>query len=365
MAVSAVPADQPKPEIVSDETIDDLQKRFQGFPAPHGLFDPSIASPALLREYGLPPRPDPNSQPLLRQVWNRGFGAPLTLKQFQFDRGLVEATNYRLHFRQADELPFAQTRFETSLNWSGAYVSANRDRQFVQIWGVWRIPDNLRLPPAPFQGPSGIDYMCSNWIGLDGQRLYFDSSLPQIGTSSTLPAGGRPATAQAWTQWWARGMKTVPVPLGLMVAPGNRVLSVLTAWDPQTVILVMVNLSTMQAQAVEVTAPPVTLSDGTIATPEIAGATAEWIVERPRIPGKKELYNFPDYGHSEFDFCIAVEGEGVDIFSLFAGLPMQLQAARRIRMFEVLFNPARTAFISMPRKLDNTRVHLKYGGFPG
>jgi hypothetical protein len=362
MAVSAAPAGQSKPENVSDDTIDDLQKRIQGFPVPDGLFDPSIASPALLREYGLPPRPDPSSQPLLRQVWDRGFGAPLTLKEFQFDKGLAEATEYRLQLRQADELPFAETRFETSLNWSGAYITANRNRQFLQIWGIWRVPDNLRLPPAPFQGPVGVDYICSNWIGLDGQRLYFDSSLPQIGTSSTLPAGGGPTTAQAWIQWWARGMDTVPVPLGLAVAPGNQVLSVLTAWDPQTVTLVMVNLSTMQAQAVEATAPMVKL-DGTMATPQIAGATAEWIVERPRIPGKKELYNFPDYGHSEFDFCVAVEGEGVDIFSLFAGLPQQLQAARRIRMFEVLFNPARTAFISMPRKGSDTSVRVRYGGF--
>ena len=267
MAVSVAPAGQSKPENLSDETIADLQKRFRGFPVPDGLFDPSTASPALLREYGLPPRPDPNSQPQLRQVWDRGFGAPLRLKEFQFDAGLVEATTYRLHFRQAHELPFAETRFETSLNWSGAYITANRDRQFLQIWGVWRVPDNLRLPPAPFQGPIGIDYMCSNWIGLDGQRLYFDSSLPQIGTSSTLPAGGGPTTAQAWTQWWARGnMYAVPVPLGLGVAPGNQVLSVLTAWDPQTVILVMVNLSTMQAQAVEATAPPVQVN-GIMATP--------------------------------------------------------------------------------------------------
>jgi Peptidase A4 family len=365
MAVSVAPAGQSKPKNVSDETIGDLQKRFVGFPVPDGLFDPSTASPALLREYGLPPRPDPNSQPLLRQVWDRGFGAPLTLKEFQFDGGLVEATNYRLHFRQADELPFAETRFETSLNWSGAYIAANRDQQFLQIWGVWRVPENLRLPPASSQGPIGIDYMCSNWIGLDGQRLYFDSSLPQIGTSSTLPAGGGPTTAQAWTQWWARGnMNTLPVPLGLAVAPGNQVLSVLTAWDPQTVILVMVNLSTMQAQAVEATAPMVQVN-GTMATPVIAGATAEWIFERPAIPGETELYNFPDYGRSQFEFCVAVEGESVDIFSLFGGLPQDLQGARLIRMFEVLPNPARTAFISMPRKLDNTSVRLRYGGFPG
>jgi hypothetical protein len=105
------------------------------------------------------------------------------------------------------------------------------------------------------------------------------------------------------------------------------------------------------------------------ATPDIAGATAEWIVERPAIPridpprGPLTYYYFPDYGSTEFDCCVAVEGNGVDIFSLFAGSPQELQGARRIRMFDVLTDPQRTAFISMPRKLNDTTVGLKYGSF--
>lgn len=356
-------AGRSKAQSVPVEIIDDLQERFHGFPVPSGLFDPSTATPAMLRRFGLPPRPDPNRQPFLRQVWNQGFGAPLRLQEFHFSPDLVEGTRYRPQFRRADELPVAETRFETSSNWSGAYITANRDKQFLQIWGVWTIPVNLRLPPGPFQGPPGIDYVCSNWIGLDGQRLYFDSSLPQIGTVSTLQSNGT-TTAQAWTQWWARGTATTPLPLGLAVAPGDQVLSVLTASDSQNVIFVMVDLSTMTGMAVTGTAPPVPLPDGTTATPDIAGATAEWIVERPAIPGQKERYNFPDYGHTEFDLCVAVEGDGVDIFSLFGGLPQELQAARRIRMFDVLFNPARTAFISMPKRVSDTAIRVRYGGFP-
>jgi hypothetical protein len=363
MAVSATYAGPVKGENVPVDIIDDLQMRFHGFPVPGGVFDPSAVSPALLRKYGLPPRPDPDRQPFLRQTWDRGFGAPLTLHEFSFSRRLVEETAYRLHFRRADELPVAETRFETSSNWSGAYITANRDRQFLQIWGVWTIPGNLKLPPGPFQGPAGIDYVCSNWIGLDGQRLYFDSSLPQMGTVSTLQANGA-TVAEAWTQWWARGIANpAPLPLGLAVAPGDQVLSVLTAWDTQTVVFVMVNLSAMTGMAVRGTAPTVTLPNGTKATPDIAGATAEWIVERPAVPGQKTVYNFPDYGQTEFDLCVAVEGDGVDIFSLFGGLPQQLQGARRIRMFDVLPNPAHTAFISMPRKLDETTVRVRYGGF--
>jgi hypothetical protein len=367
MAVSNAHPGQRQAETLPIEIIEDLQKRFHGFRVPSGLFDPSTASPALLREYGLPPRPNPSTQPFLRQTWDRGFGAPLTLQEFRFNRDLVEETTYRPRLRQAEELPIAETRFETSSNWSGAYITANRDKQLMQVWGLWTIPSNLKLPPPPFQGPAGIDYVCANWIGLDGQRLYFDSSLPQIGTSSTLQANGG-TVAQGWTQWWARGIaNTAPLPLPppFTVAPGDQVLSVLTASDPQNVIFVMVNLSMRPPMAISVggTAPTVTLPDGTNATPDIAGATAEWILERPAIPGQPTRYNFPDYRHTEFDLCVAVEGNGVDIFSLFGGLPQDLQGERLIRMFEVLPNPARTVFISMPRKLNDTAVRLHYGSF--
>jgi hypothetical protein len=219
------------------------------------------------------------------------------------------------------------------------------------------------LPPAAMQGPPDIPYVCANWIGLDGQRLYLDSSLPQMGTVSIRQPDGT-TTAQSWMQWWARGVaNSAPVPIGLAVNPGNQVFCVLTAWDPQTVIGVMVNLSTGTGTVAKGTSPTVTLPDGSMVQPDIAGSTAEWIMERPRVVDQTTIYNFPDYGETEFDFCVAVESDHVDIFSLFNGIPQQLQGARRIRMFQMLTDPARTTFISMPRKLNDTAIRVKYGGF--
>ena len=363
-------ADRGKAELVPPTVIEDLKKRFHGFPVPDGPFNPATASQEQLREFGLPPRPDPVTQPLLRQIWDRGFGEPLSLQQFSVDERLVEETGYRPQGGYAKERPMAETRFETSLNWSGAYITANRAKEFVQILGIWTIPSNLKLPPDPFKGPEGSDYVCSNWIGLDGQRRYLDSSLPQIGTSSTLNADGT-ITAQAWTQWWARGRginNTPPAPLPppFNVAPGDQVMAVVTVNDPRTVTCVMVNLSSQPlptATSVNATAPPVPLQDGTTAFPEIAGATAEWIVERPAIPGQTIFFNLPDYGVTGFDLCMGVEGDGIEILSLVGGVPQDLQGARFIRMYDRLKDPRRTAFISLPERTSDTTLEISYGGF--
>lgn len=345
--------------------IDDLKKRFKGFSVPprRQPFDPVIAPTDQLTQYGLPPRPASTAPALLRQIWDRGFGAPLTLVEFTIARDEIEDTAFRPQTRQLIEIADAETRYENSANWSGAYITANRGKHFLQVWGLWTIPANLKLPPPPFQGPAGLAYQCSNWIGLDGQRRYLNSSLPQIGTVSQLQPDGT-TTAQAWVQWWARySTSNMPITLNLAVAPGNLVLAVLTAINPSTVVLAMVNLSTFQATAVMATPPTVTLPDGEKATPEIAGATAEWIVERPAIPGQTTSYNFPDYGETEFDACIAIEGDSVNLVSLFTGTAQVLQGERLIRMFDVLQNPQRTAFISMPTKINNTLLLVEYGGF--
>jgi hypothetical protein len=111
MAVSGTYAGPSKPKDAPIDIMDDLQNRFHAFAVPSEVFDPSSASPALLRKYGLPPRPDPDRQPFLRQTWNRGFGAPLTLQKFRFNRDLVQgdhisfaAKAVRLSARRRDKL---------------------------------------------------------------------------------------------------------------------------------------------------------------------------------------------------------------------------------------------------------------------
>ncbi len=354
---------------VPQSVIKDIEARFRGFPVPGMTINPVTGTPDELRQFGLPPKPGSSAPPLLQRVWDQAFGRPLQFQKFNVEPNRIQATQFRLFEKAVAKASFEGFNYETSSNWSGAYITANSDKRFLQVWGTWTIPGDLQLPPPGLQGPSDIPYLCANWIGLDGQRRYLDSSLPQMGTVSILQPDGT-TTAESWVQWWARGSgNTAPVPLGLTVAPGDIVASVLTALSPTSAWAVMVNLSTSPPTAVPImmVAPMVTLPDGSTVQPEIAGATAEWIVERPKVPPQPDQppnrYNFPNYGQSGFDYCVAVAGDRVDIASLLTGVPQDLTGARRIRMFEVLINPTRIQYISMASKLDNLTLQTKYGSF--
>ena len=258
-------------------------------------------------------------------------------------------------------MSFEGSHVETSSNWSGAYITANQDRRFLQIWGYLDDPGAISICRLRvMQGPAGIP-VCLCQLDRSRRAAPVSRFVPS-------PDGDRIDTAAGWHDHgtvldamvgaWDRGFR--PGADWARGQSGQPGVCVLTAWDPQTVIGVMVNLSTATGTVVMGTSPTVTLPDGSMVQPDIAGSTAEWIMERPRVVGQTTIYNFPDYGETEFDFCLAVESDDVDIFALFNGIPQQLQGARRIRMFQTLTDPARTAFISMPRKLNDTAIRVKY-----
>jgi hypothetical protein len=360
------PNPSPSPPGVPDWLVKQLRERFTAYPVPEPRrFIPAEKSVEDLLEIGLPPRPDATRQRLARELWDKAFAKEVTIVPFEFDEARLQSIGYELLNRQVDAMPKGDTRFETSSNWSGAYITANRGRQFMQVWGVWTVPEYVDMPPGNYQGPANLPYVCSNWIGLDGQRLYLDSSLPQIGTANALDPVGGTQTVVAWIQWWARcSGTTAPLPVGLTVNPGNEVLAILTAINPQSVNFVMANLTTGEVMPVKAkTAPPVTLPDGSTVFPSIAGATAEWIVERPKVLGQDDRCNFPNYHTSDFNWCFAIEAESVNLAALFDGTVQTLDGARMIRMFDVLSEPERTAFVSMSRKTGDMSIHFDWGGF--
>ncbi len=342
-------------------------RRFTGVPedvAHKGPIRPTRLSNEQLLALDLPPRPDPVRQPLLHSAWLQAFGGSnqlLAPPTFEAELVLFEDPTF-----QPDTLEdgIQTSRFETSLNWSGASIEADDERDFMAMVGIWTVPAMSSLPPVT--DPT-IPYQCSAWIGLDGQRRYFDSSLPQIGTITQAdPPFGAPATAQAWTQWWDRDDTSPPKPVILStfkVEPNDRVFAYLFVQDPLTVIMGIVNLSRpepLPTLPMKVVSKPVP-RDGPLVAPRISGTTAEWILERPLIPDTKRLANFPDYGTTSFELCLAAMSRQTGLPGLFTATERDLTAARLLRMYERLHNPERTRFISMPTRLGSSAIALTYG----
>jgi len=103
MAMSREYPGQTDAPVDLERIVEDLARRFSGFPVPEGAFNPLTASPERLRQYGLPPRPDDAVHPTLRRAWDRGFGRPMLLEPFELEPELVRQTRYRLFSRHQDK----------------------------------------------------------------------------------------------------------------------------------------------------------------------------------------------------------------------------------------------------------------------
>src|SRR5262245_26496769 len=121
---------------VPEPVIMDIEARFRGFPVPRMTIKPVTGQPDELTRLGLPPKPSSIAPPLLQKGWDRVFGQPLQLQAFKVEPALIEATQFRLFEKAVAKASFDGFNYETSSNWSGAYITANRDKHFLQVWGV-------------------------------------------------------------------------------------------------------------------------------------------------------------------------------------------------------------------------------------
>ena len=327
----------------------------------------------------LPPVPDPGRFPALHAAWQRAFHVPPTYWQpDEFLQHLVDPGDAAAD--SGSDGTVVTTRYETSGNWCGAYVKPHHGEMLGALFGEWTVPV-LDLPE-----PDGsANYGCATWIGLDGQRLYYDSALPQVGVSQTRDAGdGADLRVSAFFQWWSaydKSANLIFIPSGVLaVQPGDRVMGCL--WlaeaDPQTgasqVGVMIQNFTAGRAKSIYfrqkapiATGHPPPAAAVREPRPTVSGATAEWITERPAILNTPIKYTLPPYSTVTYDHCVCA---GVALSAVKTGLTgyqteVTIAAARYIRMFNVRTSPSRTAFISMPSpdKTDTTRFSTLYGGF--
>ena len=209
-----------------DDLLEQVVARTTLFPLPPENFDPLTASKEELKHFGLPLEPDPDRQPALHAFWRRMYKPPLEFAPVKFAFKNIARLTTVNHRQRALGL---RTRRQTSPNWSGAYIKPRDGQVFTAIWGQWQVP-TPSVPPA--EVGEGRYYRCSTWIGLDGQRRYYQSSLPQLGTEQSINDATGTREFSAWWQWWVRDQYFPPVDMGLTIHAGDLIMCNLRVVPP-------------------------------------------------------------------------------------------------------------------------------------
>lgn len=335
------------------------------FPCVPPNFNPLQVSPKDLQQYGLPPRPDPLTQQNLFAAWERIFAQPATFVPPAFAEEFLVVPPTPL---PSSRSLIRSTRIEDSQNWSGALIIPSDGNQVVQIFGEWTVP-TPDLPAFDDElGPAGKPntYDCSTWIGLDGNRRYLNSTLPQVGTTQVLNvSAGNTATREyyAWFEWWA------PHPVKILrkrlkninITTGMRVMGMISVIDPQWVAVIFRTFAGVNSQISLCFECMLDVHfKGAIVKPNISGASAEWIMERPHTPGvDPTVFDlFPGYNSTRFTHCVAGTAPQPGV----ASSEEILTSPRLLRIYEVPPDPpSRIRLISVPRLLGTTTLEVDYG----
>jgi Peptidase A4 family len=247
----------------------DALGRYRTYDPPPRDLDLRRASTRTLRRHGLPPRPDPRSEPELARIWeSAGARDPKYVKAELAIDPALRRRDPRLRRDAGDDFDQA--------NWGGAFV---QDTAAKFVFAEWVVPHVSAFDPALFAEITG-----GFWVGIDG--IAFEQGGDQL-----LQAGVRVDVRnlpppfdstlgvrwRAWTEWWsveyvdtdAAGPVAVT---NFPVSSGDTVSFLVCAEQPDFGYVWIANSSTGQHTSVGVPALPHIASVGT---------TVEWIVEAP------------------------------------------------------------------------------------
>ncbi|MGG5811391.1 G1 family glutamic endopeptidase [Falsiroseomonas sp. CW058] len=262
---------------------------------------------------------------------------------------------------------FGGSRWQGSRNWSGAILTARDGERFSAVSGRWRVPDARPSATAapPIEGPTPdvpLSRRCSVWVGLDGHSR-MAGSLPQIGTTTAecFQDGRRWVSTYAWAQWWVRGEQYGEMAFeDFRLSPGDEVTCWLALHAEDRVVLCIRNETTGQEDgALWHSGPPKDeLARQAHATPApVPGLAAVWVVERPTVMGREELYPLPDVGAVTFADCIAAIRAPGQPFHEAADL-RALDGRRLVRMHDRRTGPCRAPRIALPDRPGADRTLL-------
>lgn len=348
----------PCPEPDPKDVLERIRQMTEVFAEPT-FPDPRCATDEQLRYAGLPPRPDEHTQKHRYAFWMKMFTPPAS-GSLRFIKSSFAYEPLPLPPIVSPPRRVGDGGHESSRNWSGAYVTPRNGRVFTEVHGAWTVPTVAPPPDVPGE----VEYRLSHWIGLDGQRRYRNTYMPQAGTAQRVSVKKdevilRPPTA--WWQWWMLdGWNPLPLTLPLPVAVGDEIMCSIFVLPGNRVKYLLVNHTQGVATTPFVVPDPVTILP---ACPhrrpvQVTGATAEWVVERPTNWVSKLMFDAPTFTNLSFQHCQAVSAPK-------AGEPgddMLPAGMRMIRMYRVEDGPARTVTVSRARRLRRERFQASYLG---
>lgn len=299
---------------------------------PHG-FNLLTASSDKLLAYGIPRKPDAETEPRLFEFWKRLVSsteaAPFSAKRPTF---------------RSIHPPSLGSPLRSMLNWSGALVSTPWPQRLYFAAAGWTAP-KVSLPSMPGHFTHSDDPKSLVWVGLDGQNgMLPRTSLPQIGTAHWP---GSDPEHFAWWDWWHKPSEAeelnkhaprqaITVINNLPVKAGDEILAGLAVLASEDVLYFIKNHSTGEYRSFLAKRQP-------LGDVRKLGTSAEWVVERPTDPDSGKLFPLPAYEPVNFSYCLARAADGPED----SGRVMTLaDNALLIQMRENFADPYRTFYVS-------------------
>jgi hypothetical protein len=306
---------------------------YEEVPAGYDLLD---ARPDELDRYGIPQKPDAVAESSLFEFWTKLVSPPFHAKRPTFSSIDLDS---RTAPHEGMVEPSRGGTLESSLNWSGALVSAPGPKRIVLATAGWIAPMVGRPSAEPlFTEPPPKSMV---WVGLDGHNGRLPKiSLPQIGTAHW--PDGQPQHF-AWWNWWSHCTKGAVKPIDdFDIRAGHEVLAGLAVLISEDVLFFIKNQRTGEFRSFLAKRQPL----GDI---EPLGSSAEWVVERPTAPISRKLRPLAAYCPPvDFKYCLAVAADK----PLAPGRRLMTLAdnGRMIKMREAFADPYRTAYVSRAQR---------------
>ncbi|HUB01758.1 MAG TPA: hypothetical protein VL983_03695 [Terriglobales bacterium] len=276
-------------------------------------FNPLTASNAELGRYGLPQRPDSQTNPRAFSHWTKAMQA------IQYRAADVKAlpfssTNMKMANQQSEAAISAGPTEYYSYNWSGA-ANTNTAKSWNNVASFNYVQSTFNVPAAqpPFgacksgvTGAVGVPgFYVASWNGIDG---FSNGDVLQGGSLSYADCGGHVDNFYiGWVEWYP----SYPI-LELDCLRGKNVVACpVSAGDQFFVITYGANAATQYVFVEDATQGWYgTFSLAYVTGPLLVGSSAEQVVERPCCDNDGYPLALTNYIANSFDYAWATNGKG-------------------------------------------------------